>query len=145
MGEGKCFSVWVNKTELTIRYTRTKLLATARNFAYVEVSKDEAQGYIVRVGDLTYQRIIEPHKIDGEITFEAAVNAFASFAEEKVVALYYCSSAQVPEHARKLIGGNTPPEMHIYVECVSHSISPNKALVRMQTTLRFVCTAQLGR
>ncbi|MCW8930500.1 MAG: hypothetical protein OQL19_09710 [Gammaproteobacteria bacterium] len=88
-------------------------------FGWVEVSEDEAQGYVVHVGDLTYQRIIEPHKIDGEITFEAAVNAFASFAEEKVVALHYCNSARVPEDARKLLGGNTPPEMHIYVECVS--------------------------
>jgi len=87
-------------------------------FGWVEVSKDEAQGYVVRVGDLTYQRIIEPHKVDGEIKLDAAVNAFASFAEEKVVALHYCSSARVPENARKLIGGNTPPEMHIYVECV---------------------------
>ena len=88
-------------------------------FGWVEVSKDEAQGYVVRVGDLTYKKIIEPYKVDGVITLKAAVNAFASFAEEKVVALKYCNSARVPENARKLIGENTPPEMHIYVECVS--------------------------
>jgi len=88
-------------------------------FGWVEVSKDKAQGYVVHVGDLTYRKIIEPHKVDGEIPLEEAINAFASFAEEKVVALHYCSTARVPENARKLIGGNTPPEMHIYVECVS--------------------------
>jgi len=87
-------------------------------FGWIKVSETEAQGYVVRVGDLTYQRIIESHKVDGEITFEAAVAAFASFAEQQVEEMQYCSSAHVPEDARKLIGSNTPPEMHIYVECV---------------------------
>jgi len=87
-------------------------------FGWVKVSRAEAQRYLVTVGDLTYQRIIEPNKRSGEITFEAAVDAFATFAEKKVEEMHYCKHAHVPEDARKLIGGNTPPEMRIYVECV---------------------------
>jgi hypothetical protein len=87
-------------------------------FGWVKVNQADAQGYLVTVGDLTYQRIIETNERSGEITFEAAVDAFATFAEKKVEEMHYCEHAHVPEDARKLIGGNTPPEMRIYVECV---------------------------
>lgn len=87
-------------------------------FGWVKVRQAEAQRYLVTVGDLTYQRIIEPDKRSGEITFESAVDAFAAFAKKKVEEMHYCKHAHVPEDARKLIGGNTPPEMRIYVECV---------------------------
>ena len=86
-------------------------------FGWVKVNQAEAQRYLVTVGDMTYQRIIEPRRRNGEITFETAVDAFARFAERKVEEMHYCEHAHVPEDARKLIGGNTPPEMRIYVEC----------------------------
>lgn len=87
-------------------------------FGWVKVGQDEAERYLVTVGDLTYQRIIEPNKRSGEIAFESAVDAFATFAEKKVEEMHYCKHSHVPEDARELIGGNTPPEMRIYVECV---------------------------
>ena len=86
---------------------------------WISVSEDQAQGYKVRVGDLTYQRIIEPHKVNGEIDLETALSAFASFAEKQVVRMEYCNTAVVPESSRKLVGSNSPPEMWIYVVCKS--------------------------
>jgi hypothetical protein len=86
-------------------------------FGWVEVSPVEAQGYRVRVGDLTYQTIIEPHKVGGKISYEAAVETFSKFAEKKVIEAEYCKSAHVPESSKKLYGSQRPPEMHMYVEC----------------------------
>ena len=86
-------------------------------FGWVEVSPSEAQGYRVRVGDITYERIIEPHKVRGEITYEAAVDALARFAVQQVIEAHYCDSAYVPESSRRLVGSQRPPEMWMYVEC----------------------------
>ena len=87
------------------------------SLGWVIVEAAEAEGFLVRVGSLTYRRIIEPYMVDDEITFESAVSAFAAFAEKQVLQRGYCESAFVPERARKLHGSHAPPEMHIYVEC----------------------------
>jgi hypothetical protein len=87
-------------------------------FGWVTTTPDLAERYLVRVGDLTYQRIIEPHRVNGQLTQEAAINALAAFAEQEVVRKKYCASAETPKDARKLIGSNTPPEMHIIVVCI---------------------------
>ena len=86
-------------------------------YGWIKVDRNEAQGFMVRVGSLTYKKIIEPHMVNDDITFEVAVSAFASFAEKEVEKRGFCESALVPEKARKLYGSNTPPEMYIYVEC----------------------------
>ncbi|MBW9266987.1 MAG: hypothetical protein K1565_15785 [Candidatus Thiodiazotropha sp. (ex. Lucinisca nassula)] len=86
-------------------------------YGWVKVNRSEAKGFMVRVGNLTYKRIIKPYMVNGDITFEAAVSAFAAFAEKEVERRDYCESAFVPEKARKLYGSNTQPEMNIYVEC----------------------------
>lgn len=87
------------------------------SLGWVTVEEAEAEGFLVRVGSLTYRRIIEPHMKDNEITSESAVSAFAAFAEQQVLQKGYCESAFVPERAWHLYGSNAPPEMHIYVEC----------------------------
>ena len=87
------------------------------SFGWIPTSPDDAERFVVRVGDITYQRIIEPYKVNGKITTDAAVSAFAAFAEREVVKHSYCSFAKVPEDARRLIGFNAPPEMYIAVEC----------------------------
>ena len=86
-------------------------------FGWVEVSRTEAQVYRVRVGNLTYQKIIEPYKNGEEISYEAAVNAFAEFAVRQVIGANYCKFAHVPQHSRQLFGSQRPPEMVMYVEC----------------------------
>ena len=86
-------------------------------FGWVATAADQAEGYRVRVGDLTYRRIIDPLLKDGEITKEQAVSAFSAFAEKEVVRRQFCASAFTPPEAQHLVGSNTPPEMEIYVRC----------------------------
>jgi hypothetical protein len=102
-----------------VRYVQppTMPLSEAR-FGWVSTTADKAERFRVRVGDLTYQRIIEPHKIRGEITTEAAISALAGFAEAEVVRQQFCAAASTPPDARQLVGSNTPPEMRIYVRCI---------------------------
>jgi len=86
-------------------------------FGWVPADAGKADGFKVRVGDLTYQRIIEPLKKDGEITREQAVSAFSAFAEIEVVRRQFCTAAFTPPEARQLVGSKTPPEMETYVRC----------------------------
>ena len=86
-------------------------------FGWVEVNPAEAQRYKVRVGDLTYKKIIEPQRVNGAITYEAAVSSLADFAVRQVIEAGYCRSAYVPEGEQRLIGSQRPPEMWMYVEC----------------------------
>jgi hypothetical protein len=77
-----------------------------------------AERFRVRIGDLTYKRIIEPYMIDGKLSAEVAITALATFAEQEVVKQGFCTEAVTPADSRKLIGSNTPPEMWISVVCV---------------------------
>jgi hypothetical protein len=92
--------------------------AHEEGFGWVKTTSDRADRFRVRVGNLTYRRIIEPHKVQGGITTDAAISALASFAEEEVVRQKLCVNAKVPVEARRLIGSSTPPEMWIDVQCV---------------------------
>lgn len=87
-------------------------------FGWLETSVDRAEGFRVRIGDITYQRIIQPYKKDGKITFDEAVSALSNFAESEVVRRRFCASATTPAESRRLHGLSTPPEMVIYVQCV---------------------------
>jgi len=86
-------------------------------FGWIETTADQAERFRVRVGDLNYQEIIEPHKINGEVSKEAAVTALATFAEQEVVKRGFCTRASTPEDARRLVGSNSPPAMWIFVQC----------------------------
>jgi hypothetical protein len=87
-------------------------------FGWVRTTPENAERFKVRVGDLTYERIIEPHKKSGTVTLEDATSAFSAFAEAEVVRQKFCPAASTPADARRLIGSNTPPEMWIYVQCM---------------------------
>jgi hypothetical protein len=86
-------------------------------YGWLRTTADKAERFRVVMGDLTYQRIIAPHKVRGEITAEAAIAALADFAEAEVVKQRFCSAASTPADARRLVGSNTPPKMWIYVQC----------------------------
>ena len=86
-------------------------------YGWLRTTADKAERFKVVVGDLTYQRIIASHKVRGEITTEAAISAFADFAEAEVVKQRFCSAAFTPADARRLVGSNTPPKMWIFVRC----------------------------
>jgi hypothetical protein len=86
-------------------------------FGWVETTTVNAQGFRVRVGDLTYQRIIEPLKKHGEVTTEQAAAALDTFAVKEVVARGLCREAFAPPRAVLPGGFNNPPETRAYVEC----------------------------
>lgn len=89
-------------------------------WGWLETSAANATRYRVRVGGLTFDRIVEPSKINGTLNTEAAVSAFASFAEQQVVKAGFCSEAKAPAPpgTRRLIGSQHPTEMWMYVECI---------------------------
>ncbi len=101
-----------------VRYVPPAAPVVNARFGWVNTTVDKAERFKVRVGDLTYQRIIESHKVRGEITHEAAISAFSNFAEAEVVRQKLCSAASTPADARQLVGSNTPPEMWIQVQCI---------------------------
>jgi hypothetical protein len=86
-------------------------------YGWLRTTADKAERFRVVVGDQTYQRIIAPHKVRGEITLEAAIAALSSFAETEVVRQRFCSAASTPADARRLVGSIAPPTTWIFVQC----------------------------
>ncbi|HVK55053.1 MAG TPA: hypothetical protein VM532_08505 [Burkholderiales bacterium] len=84
---------------------------------YLETTIERAEMFRVRIGELRYQRLIEPLKAKRGLVLESAVQAAATLAEREIVTRGYCKAAVVPPEFRRLFGPQGPWEIWMYVRC----------------------------
>jgi len=90
------------------------------SWGWIETSDPHPDGYRVRIGDMKYHKLIEPLVANGTLTGDTAISAASSLAEREVVERKLCTSAKVPDSARRLTGpGGRPSEIWMYVECTN--------------------------